>query len=135
MMTSRKRKNIGFDGRTFLTEAEWLTYLRRKPVRYIKKEKAAICEVCGEPPNGEDTLQNAHKIGFDLGVIRLALTPEFLDKHENISTAHKKKCNRKVELDIEDAIRQLMTSGITSLPEFLPKESHDHWNQVLQSAV
>ena len=32
-----KPGNLGFDGRVFLTEAEHQTYLRRKPVRFVRK--------------------------------------------------------------------------------------------------
>ena len=49
-------RNTGFDGRTFLTEGEWNTYCRRKPVRYILKPKESDCEVCGQPPFGDNGL-------------------------------------------------------------------------------
>ena len=51
MAISRVKCNIGFDGRRFLTEEEWRTYLRRKPVRYIRKAVSEACEVCGKPPD------------------------------------------------------------------------------------
>jgi hypothetical protein len=71
------KSNVGFDGRVFLTEAEWRTYLRRKPVRYIHKTKAPACQVCGQGPEDDNPFQNAHKIGFDMGIVQLALTPDF----------------------------------------------------------
>jgi hypothetical protein len=76
--------NLGFDGRRFLSEAEWRTYLRRKPVRYIRQPTAPVCAVCGEPAASGNPLQNAHKISFDLGIVYLALTPEFLDGENRI---------------------------------------------------
>lgn len=90
---SRIPRNIGFDGRMFLDEAEWLTYCRRKPVRYIRRPRAA-CQVCGRPGSLRNPLQSAHIIGFDVGVIDLGLTPEFLDSEKNIVTAHRRACNK-----------------------------------------
>ena len=68
----------------FLDEAEWLTYCKRKPVRYIRTFKAAVCQVCGQPGSPENPLQKAHIIGFDVGVIDLGMTPDFLDSEKNI---------------------------------------------------
>jgi hypothetical protein len=119
--------NLGFDGRTFLTEAEWRTYLRRKPVRYIKKAKTDRCEVCGEAAGPANPFQNAHRIGFDLGIVALALTPEFLDSDANITTAHRATCNKGAELAVEDAMRFLRSRGITELPFFLPEEIRVLW--------
>ena len=62
------KRNIGFDNRIFLTEEEWRTYIRRKPARYIKYKKKQICEVCGELGTIEKPLENAHIIGFDMGI-------------------------------------------------------------------
>jgi hypothetical protein len=64
-------RNTGFDGRTFLTESEWLTYCRRKPVRYIRKAKEAVCRICRKPGTPDNPFQNAHIISFDIGVIDL----------------------------------------------------------------
>ena len=52
-------RNIGFDGRTFLEESEWLAYRRRKPVRYIRRPKTEICELCGAPAT-QTILSKAH---------------------------------------------------------------------------
>lgn len=41
--------NSGFNGRVFLTKSECETYKKRKPVRYIKKKKQNLCEVCRKP--------------------------------------------------------------------------------------
>ena len=70
------KRNTGFDRRIFLTAAEWDTFCRRKPVRYIRKSKERVCQVCGLPATPGNPLQNAHIISFDVGVIDLALTPD-----------------------------------------------------------
>jgi hypothetical protein len=93
-------RNSGFEGRMFLTEAEWQTYCRRMPVRYIRKSMEAVCQVCGNAESPENPVQNAHVISFNIGVIDLALTPEFLDSHDNIATAHRIACNKATKLDL-----------------------------------
>lgn len=70
-------RNKGFNGRIFLTKEEWETYCRRKPVRYIKKTKNKICEICGKNEEKYNQFQNAHVIGFDFGLIDIGLTPDF----------------------------------------------------------
>jgi hypothetical protein len=117
--TSCSQRNIGFDGRVFLTASEWQTYIRRKPVRYVRRAKAQICAVCGEPAGVDNPLQNAHVIAFDMGVIELALTPEFLDSATNIFTAHRRACNRAAELDVGGAVAYLRRLGIAEVPGFL----------------
>jgi hypothetical protein len=124
---TRNRRNLGFDGRQFLLEAEWTTYRRRKPVRYIRKPKASTCEVCGRQGTAADPLQNAHVIGFDVGVVDLALTPEYLDSDENIITAHRKTCNRASELDLAGSMKRLKGLGVRELPAFLPDTVHESW--------
>lgn len=102
-MVNAQRCNIQliwFDRRTFLDEAEWLTYCKRKPVRYIRTVKAAFCQVCGLPGSPENPLQNAHLIGFDVGVIDLGMTPKFLDSDRDIVSAHRRTCNKQPELDL-----------------------------------
>lgn len=131
MMTGRC--NLGFDGRQFLLEAEWLTYRRRKPVRYIRKKKTQQCEVCGKPETIDNPFQNAHLIGFDVGVIDLALTPDYLDSDENIVTAHRKTCNRTSELDLLRSMRRLKTLGIKELPGFLPASIQEMWRKMARS--
>jgi hypothetical protein len=119
--------NIGFDGRMFLTEEEWRTYVRRKPVRFIDKERDGVCQVCGKPADESNPLQNAHRISFGLGVIYLALTPDFLDDDDNIVTAHRKGCNAKAELGLGQAMALLRKLGVADLPAFLPQSVHDMW--------
>ena len=114
-------RNLGFDGRIFLTESEWRTYLRRMPVRYIKKTKQAVCEICGRAPDDGNELQNAHKIGFGIGIAEFAFTPDFLDGDHNIVTAHKRICNRKAELSFDEIKKHLEDIGVMELPDFLPK--------------
>ena len=119
--------NIGFDGRMFLTEEEWRTYVRRKPVRFIDKKRDEVCQVCGRLAGDRDPLQNAHRISFGLGVICLALTPDFLDDDANIVTAHRKGCNAKAELGPGQAMALLRKLGVTDLPAFLPQFVHELW--------
>jgi hypothetical protein len=123
-------ENIGFDGRVFLTEEEWMTYRRRKPVRYIHKVKPELCEVCGKTPTPGNPLENSHQIGFRSGVIYLGLTPEYVDNDENIVSAHKRKCNKSAELDLMDACRRLKKKGVERLPSYLPDFIHEVWNQI-----
>jgi len=122
-------RNVGFDGRTFLEESEWRTYLRRKPVRYIRRPTTEICDVCGAPAVSGNPLQSAHVISFDSGVVDLALTPDFLDSSGNIVTAHRCTCNRAVELDLTHSMLRLRKLGITELPKFLPPAIHDLWSR------
>jgi hypothetical protein len=123
--------NLGFEGRKFLNEAEWRTYLRRKPVRYIRRPKSATCEICREGPKDENPLQSAHKIGFDFGIVQLAITPEFLDGESNIVTAHRTRCNMEAELNLEDAMRLLFSLGVRELPAFLPPGIRALWTDVV----
>jgi len=126
----KTRGRIGFEGfesRRFLDEAEWRTYRRRRPVRYTDKPKAKTCEMCGEPAGLDDPLQNAHIIGFTLGVIQLGLTPDFLDSHENLKTAHTRKCNRECELDLEQCMKRLRALDIQEIPKYLPAETQALW--------
>ena len=90
----------GFDGRMFLTDVEHATYCRRLPVRYAAKgagPKPKICDICGRPSELKNSLQAAHRIPFNLGVIRYRLTPEWLDRPENLVWAHRQICNKKAE--------------------------------------
>lgn len=122
--------NLGFEGRTFLTEEEWWTYRRRRPVRYIRKPYLEKCEICGLPAAEGNPFQNAHKIGFGVGITRLALTPEFLDSDKNIITTHRSVCNRSAELSIEEAMKLLIATGVVALPGFLPESMHLLWQSL-----
>jgi hypothetical protein len=121
----------------FLDEAEWLTYRRRKPVRYIRLPKADVCQVrgCGLPGSSENPLQNAHVIGFDQGVIDLGLTPEFLDSDKNIVTAHRRCCNKQSELDLEGSMRRLLGLGVEELPKYLPVDVQRDFQKLRTSDV
>ena len=123
----KRVRNTGFDGRTFLSESEWCTYCRRKPVRYIRKRKEAVCNVCGKPATTDNPFQNAHVISFDIGVIDLALTPDFLDSDANIVTAHRLACNKATELDLRGSMARLRSLVLTDLPAFLPYYIHEMW--------
>lgn len=125
--TARTARNIGFDGRMFLTEAEWLTYCRRKPVRYIRTPKTEVCQVDGLAGSADNPLQNAHIIGFDVGVIDLGLTPGFLDSEKNIITAHRQTCNKQSELNLQQSMEWLWDRGVRELPSYLPAVIHEAW--------
>jgi hypothetical protein len=127
---SKINSKLGFDGRIFLKESEWETYRRRKPVRYLKKPKNNLCEVCHKIATDDNPIQNAHIIGFEIGVICLGLTPEYVDGHDNIVSAHKKKCNKEAELDLLESCRVLKLRGIKSLPEFIPQDIYELWLKV-----
>jgi hypothetical protein len=126
---SHTKRNIGFEGRRFLDLTEWLTYCRRKPVRYIRTARKPVCDVCGEPGSTENSLQNAHIIGFDVGVIDLGLTPAFLDSDENIKTAHRSTCNKQTELDLQGSMDRLRELGEKELPQYLPAWIPEAWGR------
>ncbi len=91
--------DMGFGGRMFLTKEEWDTYRRRKPVRYIRGKHADLCSVCSKVAEQDNPFQHAHRIGFEVGIIYLGLTPDYIDSHPNIVTAHKRKCNREAGVE------------------------------------
>lgn len=107
---SGKLGNLGFDGRVFLTDAEHQTYLRRRPVRYVRKMIAASesCSVCGERGTIENPLQVAHIVPFGLGVVHFRLTPEWLDSPDNLRWAHRRVCNKAAELTLSQ-VREVLT--------------------------
>ena len=127
--------NLGFGSNIFLTEAEWETYRRRPPVRYTNKSREGNCEVCGLPGEEENKLTNAHVIGFYVGVLDLGLTPEFLDRHDNLVTAHRRTCNGKAETTLEGAMHRLIENGVTELPDYLPPDIQFLWQEVKRAAT
>ena len=108
----------GFEGRTFLEKAEYETYMRRMPVRYISKKHEGVCAVCGLPGTTDNPLQHSHRIGFHQGIKRFGLTPDFLDSRSNIRSAHRKQCNAKVEMSDIEVLAFLQGLGL-SLPDYL----------------
>jgi hypothetical protein len=124
-------RNKGFDGRIFLTKEEWETYCRRKPVRYIRKQKITTCEICGKSEEQGNLFQNAHMIGFDFGITYLALTPDFLDLDIHIKTAHKINCNKKCELSLKQILIYLKkNNNIINLPNFLSHQILKEWSNI-----
>jgi len=119
---SPMKNNIGFNDRNFLTKEEWQTYIRRMPVRYIKKKKTELCQICGKPSSKDNPFESSHIIGFKVGIVFFGLTPDFLDSDENIVSAHKRLCNSKAEKSIQDVCERLKSLGINKLPNFLPSE-------------
>ena len=108
----------GFDGRVFLTQAEYETYMRRMPVRYIKKKHSDVCAVCGRVGTASNPLQHSHRIGFQQGIKKFGLTPDFLDELSNVVSAHRTACNAKAELSDAEVLRWLAANGHT-LPDYL----------------
>ncbi|MGH7172768.1 MAG: hypothetical protein ACRELG_21000 [Gemmataceae bacterium] len=92
-----------------------------------------VCEVCGKPGSNENPLQNAHIIGFDVGVIDLGLTPDFLDSDKNIKTAHRSTCNKQTELDLQGSMDRLRELGEKELPQYLPAWIHEAWGRQAES--
>jgi hypothetical protein len=129
MTLSRLKCNLGFGGRMFLNKPEWDTYRRRKPGRYIRRPKSAKCQICPQPVTPGNPLQTAHRIGFDVGVIDLGLTPEFLDGETNTITAHRRECNKESELTLEESMKRLRELGVKELPQFLPVEIQEAWRK------
>jgi hypothetical protein len=109
--TGRRKGWQGFNGRKFLTNAEYAVYCRRLPVRYAAKSatpKPEVCGVCGGPAMPKNPLQAAHRISFNIGILQYRLTPDWLDRPENLVWAHRHTCNKKVEMSaaqIEAAVR------------------------------
>ena len=89
---------MGFEGRVFLHDYEYETYMRAMPVRYIKHKLGTCCAVCGLPAATGNPLQAAHLIPFSKGIKEYRLTPDFLDRIENIVPAHRSTCNKTAEL-------------------------------------
>lgn len=101
-----------FDGRIFLTDEEHATYLRRGPVRYARKQLGPVgahCSVCGREAEDGNELQASHRIPFLKGWKIYRLTPDWLDRAENLRWAHRVTCNAAVQLD-QEAIEQFVAS-------------------------
>ncbi len=125
----------GFDGRVFLTEAEWCVFLRNCPVRYTDRQLLKpTCSHCAEAGN-RSTLQLAHVIPFKNGVQFLALTPDFLNGSDNLVSAHRGRCNRGAELGLEESLRRLRSLGVTALPDFLLPDVLETWKKISKSGA
>ncbi len=127
-------KKNGFEGRTFLTEAEWKTYRRARAVRYAQTDDSTVlCESCGKKGTKKNPLQNAHKIGHAIGTDHVGLTPEALLRSYNIVKAHKSECNRKVEAKTPSEIADFLVRkdgygiSIEEFPAFMRKQSPNVW--------
>jgi hypothetical protein len=118
----KKKESIygsGFDSRIFLTEAEFETYKRRRPVRHVRtglskaRPKLGHCEICGKPETTSNPLQAAHIIPF-AAVIWFGLTPDYVDRPENLKWAHRSGCNKAVSItrkQVEDHVLRLRNEG------------------------
>lgn len=130
-------KWTGFDGRTFLTEAEWRAYVRRPPVRFPRRDQPialdSVCAVCNGHVEVHSPLQLAHRIPFIRGVCLLAVTPDFLDSPTNLVIAHRRHCNKMIELPLVGSLRLLREWGIAELPEFLDEVVRNAWTSSASS--
>lgn len=109
----------GFGDRVWLTEAEWQTFRLRNPVRYLSSQRKALtkrdgpmCAACGGKGSHEFPLQVSHRIPFLIGVLNWGLTPDWLDRIENLALAHKGACNHRVEIRDLDIPATLRSMGI-----------------------
>jgi len=133
---------VGFGGRTFLTEDEWRTYLRRPPVRrgYIRFRQihgngaGKRCVVCRKTGSAENPIQAAHRINALNGVRYLALTPEFLDEPGRLVWAHRRICNLRVEMNFAETLAYLHREGIQKLPSFLPRRVLNAWKSYVSQS-
>lgn len=108
----------GFEGRAWLTEAEWGTYRRRVAVRYNESKRATVasrqggmCFTCGEAPLEGHKMQLAHRVPFRVGVIDWGLTPDWLDRADNLCLTHAGACNHAAELTASEIAKLLRASG------------------------
>lgn len=116
-----RQASIGFDGRVFLEEEEWKTYLRRRPVRYVRRHLLEVdkkCEMCGQVGSESNPIQAAHKIPFSKGIERFGFTPDWLDRTENLGWACRKECNSKMEWT-DDDILKFLEKNRYALPYFI----------------
>ena len=98
---------VGFNGRVFLEPYELETYKRRMPVRFVRRNHAEVCHVCGKPGTSTNPLQHSHLIPFTVGVLKFGLTPDFLDSDSNIVSAHRALCNKSAELSESDIVKKI----------------------------
>jgi len=128
----------GFEGRVFLTEGEWRTYLRRPPVRFPARDNPistdSLCEICKTPRAEANPFQLAHRIPFVRGVCVLALTPEFLDNPRNLAVAHRQQCNKTIELGLVESLHLLRRLGVTEVPPFLDNRILRVWADLAATA-
>ena len=96
---------MSFDGRVFLLDYEYETYMRRMPVRYLNHRIPNTCKICGKPGTPDNPLQRAHLIPFGVGIKKYRLTPDYLDRPENTVAAHRATCNKKAELSHEEILK------------------------------
>ena len=118
---------VGFGDAIFLTEAEWFTFRKHKPARHTHKNKTNICAVCGLGSIQGKRFEGAHKIPLMKGMANFGLTPDYLNRDENIVTTHNGKCNAKAELSVIDSMKLMREWGIKELPEYLDEEILELW--------
>lgn len=107
----------GFDGRAWLTVAEWETYRRRPAVRYPQNLRPAVVERDGEGckicrSDDERPIQLAHRVPFKMGLVDFGLTPDWLDGVDNLRLAHRGACNDRVECSFGEVPHLLASLGL-----------------------
>jgi hypothetical protein len=102
----------------FLTEAEHSLYIKRMPVRKLHYGLDDVCYICGKRGTAENGLERCHKIPFAMGIRFFGLTPQFLDRLDNITTGHRLHCNKACEFTEEEVEKELDRLGLV-LPEYV----------------
>lgn len=74
--------------------------------------------LCKKPPTKDNPLEHSHKIPFLKGVREFGFTPDYLDGPDNIVSAHKRKCNKHVEMDNKEILKWIKKQGLR-LPSFI----------------
>ena len=125
--TTTLRITEGYGDRVWLTPDEWETYRRRPPVRYnaaLLKKARLRGDACAHCGTSDGTLQLAHRVPFIVGVIQWGLTPDWLDRPENLAMAHRGSCNNALELDDEQIAELLHAAGINIADSPVAAEPH-----------
>lgn len=81
--------------------------------------KVSICQMCNLPEEAKNRLEWAHLISYKNGFDSLGLTMIFLNSRENLVMAHRVRCNKQAELNLQDSIRRLWDLGHRDLPQHL----------------
>jgi hypothetical protein len=135
--TSDFLPEVGFDGRRFLTKPEWEAYCRHRPAHRTSRRSlhVEVCYVCGETASVERPFQFAHRIGFLQGILLFGLTPDYVDRQENLVTAHRGACNDAAELTLEEVVKVLRADGVETLPDHLLGRIKLLWDEIIQQAA
>lgn len=107
--------NIKYDDSFWLSTSDWMAYRKRVPVRYPQRSRPLVerlygssCFYCGGS-GGE--LQLSHMIPFRIGVIDFGISPEWLDRVDNLRLAHRGSCNNSIELSDDEIVAKIECLG------------------------